>query len=278
MLKKTTVMKVSVITVCYNAEFGIEKTILSVLNQTYSDIEYIIIDGASTDGTIDIIHKYADKISYLVSEPDGGIYDAMNKGIKIATGEWINFLNAGDTFYYSTSIENAFSHDVLPEIDVLYGYQVHNYEYGKFVRKRLPLTFFNSGMPFGHESSFVRAEVMKRIGFDTNFRIAADYNFFFKLYVSGNKFQPVDAIVTDFESMEGVSSSAKTTLLTHRETSMVNGSYASAQYVKGLLVLYVRVILKKLLPKSVVIKRQCRQREQNEEYIPLSVFLSSHHA
>lgn len=271
-------MKVSVITVCYNAVFGIEKTILSVLNQTYSDIEYIIIDGASTDGTIDIIHKYADKISYLISEPDGGIYDAMNKGIKIATGEWINFLNAGDTFYYSTSIENVFSHDVLPDIDVLYGYQVHSYEYGKFVRKRLPLTFFNFGMPFGHESSFVRAGVMKRIGFDTNYRIAADYNFFFNLYVSGKKFQAVDAIVSDFESMDGVSSSTNTTLLTHRETSMVNGSFASVHYIIGLLGLCVRMLLKRLLPKSVVIKRQRRQREQNEEYIPLSVFLSNHHA
>ena len=271
-------MKISVITVCYNAIQGIERTIKSVLSQSYPEIEYIVIDGNSTDGTVDVIHKYADKISYFMSEPDGGIYDAMNKGIRVATGEWINFLNAGDTFYYNTSVEKVFSHDVLPDIDVVYGYQVHSYDYGKFVRKRLPLAFFNSGMPFGHESSFVRAGVMKRIGFDTNYRIAADYNFFFNLYVSGNKFQPVDAIVTDFESMEGVSSSAKTSLLTHRETSMVNGSYASAQYVKGLFVLYVRVILKKLLPKSVVIRRQRRQREQNEEYIPLSVFLSSHHA
>lgn len=271
-------MKVSVITVCYNAIQGIEKTIMSVLSQTYSDIEYIVIDGGSVDGTMNVIRKYKDNIAYCVSEPDKGIYDAMNKGIKIATGEWINFLNAGDHYYYDTSIENVFSNDILPDTDVVYGFQVHSYDYGKFIRKRLPLTFFNSGMPFGHESSFVRAEVMKRIGFDTSYRIAADYNFFFNLYVSGNKFQPVDAIVTDFESMEGVSSSAKTSLLTHRETSMVNGSYASAQYVKGLLVLYVRVILKKLLPQSVVINRQRRQREQNEEYIPLSAFLSSHHA
>ena len=271
-------MKVSVITVCYNAVLGIEKTILSVLNQTYSDIEYIIIDGASTDGTVDVIRKYADRISYFISEPEGGIYDAMNKGIRVATGEWINFLNACDTFYYNTSVENVFSHDILPDIDVIYGYQVHSYDYGKFVRKRLPLTFFNLGMPFGHESSFVRAGVMKRIGFDTNYRIAADYNFFFNLYVSGKKFKPVDAVVAEFESMEGVSSSTNTSLLTHLETSMVNGSFASAQYKKGLLVLYVRVILKKLLPKSVVIRRQRKQREQNEEYIPLSVFLSSHHA
>ena len=96
---------ISVVTVCYNAADTIEKTMLSVLNQTYHDIEYIIIDGGSTDGTVEIIRKYADRIAYWVSEPDKGIYDAMNKGIKVATGEWINFMNAGDEFVDEGVIE-----------------------------------------------------------------------------------------------------------------------------------------------------------------------------
>ena len=88
--------KISIITVSYNAVATIEQTILSVINQTYENIEYIIIDGGSTDGTIDIIKKYKDKISYWVSEQDNGIYDAMNKGIDVATGDYIQFLNADD--------------------------------------------------------------------------------------------------------------------------------------------------------------------------------------
>ena len=83
----------TIVTVCYNAVDEIEKTILSVINQTYENIEYIIVDGASTDGTLNVINKYRDFISCCISEPDGGIYEAMNKGIKLATGEWINFLN-----------------------------------------------------------------------------------------------------------------------------------------------------------------------------------------
>ena len=100
--------KVTVITVVYNNVSKIEKTIQNVLKQTYSELEYVVVDGASTDGTTDIIKKYNENIKWI-SEPDKGIYDAMMKGVRMATGEWVLFRNCGDFFFKPTSIEDVFS-------------------------------------------------------------------------------------------------------------------------------------------------------------------------
>ena len=99
--------KVTIVTVTYNAEEYLEQTIKSVIKQDYPNIEYIIIDGASSDRTVEIIKEYQKYISYWTSEPDSGIYDAMNKGIDIATGEWINFMNAGDSFVEKNTISKV---------------------------------------------------------------------------------------------------------------------------------------------------------------------------
>ena len=114
------VNRVTIITISYNAVLGIERTINSVITQTYSNLQYIIIDGGSTDGTVDIIKKYADKIDYWVSEPDSGIYYAMNKGIAIADGDWINFMNAGDYFVDRNVIEQIFQHNIECTDNVIY--------------------------------------------------------------------------------------------------------------------------------------------------------------
>ena len=119
-LFKETDTLISIVTVSYNAVLTIEQTILSVINQTYPNVEYIIIDGGSTDGTVDIIKKYANKIAYWVSEPDKGIYDAMNKGGLKATGDFIQFLNAGDWFENEHVIEKIFK-DWYKRVDVIYG-------------------------------------------------------------------------------------------------------------------------------------------------------------
>lgn len=266
--------KISVVTVCYNAVKDIEKTILSVVNQTYPNIEYIIIDGGSKDGTMDVVNRYKDKIDVIVSEPDKGIYDAMNKGIDRATGEWIQFLNAGDLFYSEKSVNDVFAK--LGEdkhVDVIYGYQVHRFSYGSFVRKRLPLSDFDKFMPIGHPASFVRSELLKASPFDCKFKIAADYNFFYQLYKSGKVFTPVDVIVSDFESSEGVSS--KATFKTIRETAIVNGRYGSIGYLIDVLRLRITGVVKQIIQRVLPNYVECikeKKRYANSEYVPLKGF------
>lgn len=170
---------ISVVTICYNAKNDLEKTILSVLSQTYQDIEYIIIDGGSTDGTVDIIHKYSERLFYWISEPDKGIYDAMNKGMDRATGSWINFMNAGDTFCDNEVIKNIFGYNDLSDYSVIYG--------DCYVSKLNQLQYLKASsmkkvhvqMPFCHQSSFIRKT---RLRFSIDLKIAADYQMIYEYY------------------------------------------------------------------------------------------------
>ena len=119
--------RVTVVTVTFNAEDCIEDTILSVINQSYKNIEYIVVDGLSTDGTLDVVRRYADRIDTWMSEKDLGIYDAMNKAIDIASGDWIVFMNAGDSFYNNDVIKDVFEN--VPEgAELVYGHHAwkHN--------------------------------------------------------------------------------------------------------------------------------------------------------
>lgn len=173
--------KNSIVTVSYNAVATIESTILSVINQTYSNVEYIIIDGGSTDGTVDIIKKYQDKISYWISEPDQGIYDAMNKGLKIASGEWINFMNSGDSFVHTEVLENLQLEQYDRRIVALYGDTIYVRPRGEeLLKSRLP-NFLLRNMPTSHQSFFVRTENAKMIGFDVKYKYDADYNMMYQL-------------------------------------------------------------------------------------------------
>ena len=137
---------ISVITICYNSELSIERTIRSVLSQTYTNIEYIIIDGKSCDGTNAIIQKYQDNISKYVSEEDLGIYNAMNKGLTMTTGEWVCFMNAGDVFVDNQTVERVFFTPIQNNIDVIYGYTICNNKIMKldpfFLKKRNHFLWF----------------------------------------------------------------------------------------------------------------------------------------
>ena len=196
---------ISIITVSFNSVSTIEKTILSIINQTYTNIEYIIIDGGSTDGTVDIIKKYSDKISYWISEPDNGIYDAMNKGALKATGEYIQYINSSDIIYKNTTTEDIIK--ISDNADIIYGDLIVDKEIGKFHLTPAPLNDFNFRFPIFHPSTWIKKEILLQYMFDTQYTIAADFDLFRKLYFNKKKFNYIPQIFIIFEGENGVSSS-----------------------------------------------------------------------
>jgi len=167
----------TVVTVVLNRREYLESTIKSVIEQTFKGIEYIIIDGGSTDGTKEIIERYADRISFWRSEPDKGIYDAMNKGMRAATGEWLHFLNAGDVLYRQDTVERVFS-SPYGAAEMLYGDQEVVYDSDCSVIKRaLPLKDIWKGMAFNHQSLFTKTALLREHPFQLSYKMAADYEF-----------------------------------------------------------------------------------------------------
>lgn len=165
---------------CRNAENVIEQTIKSVISQTYKDIEYIVIDGLSTDHTLDLIQKYENifPIKYI-SEPDQGIYDAMNKGISLASGDYIQFLNAGDKLFDDDTIEKVVHHINEKKADIFFGNIMYIYndgheairKYGKWCGKRI---YDYTGDCINHQALFSRCELLKSNRFDLTYKICAD--------------------------------------------------------------------------------------------------------
>lgn len=181
-------MKITIITVCYNSESTIEKTILSVINQNYKELEYIIVDGRSTDGTVDIIKKYESHISKWISEPDQGIYDAMNKGIRMSSGEIIAFLNSDD-WYMEDTLEYVCQRFQDEKIMILSGegYLWQNEIcIGMSKDSLIDENSIRFRMIYFHPSTFSRRKIFEQIGgFDTRYLIAADYAWTLKAYDSG---------------------------------------------------------------------------------------------
>jgi len=189
---------VTVITVTLNDAEKLEKTICSVLEQTYPLIEYIIIDGRSTDSTPGLLKKYEGKIHRVVSEPDNGIFDAMNKGIDLASGKWIIFLNAGDYFYEKNTVETVFNTG-YGDAHFIYG---HTYFLGGDFRGVVKAWSFDSlwkTMIFTHQSLFTRGDVLKKHKFDTSFKICADYQLIFDSYMEGLRFFNSDKVIAAFD-------------------------------------------------------------------------------
>lgn len=181
-------MKISIITVSYNSSKTIEDTLQCVLNQTHANVEYIVVDGASKDGTQAIIEKYQDRLSKVIIEPDYGIYDAMNKGIRSATGDVIGFLNADDSYVGNRVLERVAQAFEQHQADSVYGdlCYVSEEDTSKVVRfwragKCTEKSFLNGWMP-PHPTFFVKRSVLEQFGiFDPTFRFAGDYELILRL-------------------------------------------------------------------------------------------------
>ena len=173
----------SIVTINYNDAVGLERTMASVLEQEFTDFEYIVIDGGSNDGSLDVLKKEEKKLAYWVSEKDSGIYNAMNKGIAAAKGQFLLFLNGGDLLTSKTALRDFISHPSFRG-DIIYG--DYKFEKGEkmYPDTLYPAYFMKTSLP--HQSTFFRKNVFEQLGnYDESYRMGGDRDFFIKAYLSG---------------------------------------------------------------------------------------------
>lgn len=182
-------MKFSIITVNYNNKEGLRKTIESVIHQTYRDFEYIVIDGGSTDGSADVLKDYNDRIAYWVSEPDKGIYNAMNKGIAKARGEYLNFMNSGDCYYDVDILEKIVKYnydtDFIVGKDYHFNEKLHKGHASIQPPRTTMIHFFVATLD--HQSSFIRRDLFNDSPYDENYRLVSDWIFFTEKIIKEQK-------------------------------------------------------------------------------------------
>ena len=187
--------KYSIITINFNNKEGLRKTIESVICQSYKDFEYIIIDGGSVDGSIEVIQEYADKVDYWVSEPDNGIYHAMNKGIIQAHGDYLNFMNSGDEFYDSEvllEVSNAL------DCDIVVGRMQHGKEIWAFPKEKITMLDLVQGTVL-HQASFFCRRLFSQNKYDEKYKIVSDWKFYIQSLILENaSFRNLDMMICKF--------------------------------------------------------------------------------
>lgn len=259
---------ITIVTVSYNAGQSIEKTILSVVNQTYNNTEYIIIDGNSTDETVNIIKKHEDKITYWISEPDQGIYHAMNKAIDRATGDWIIFMNAGDIFANNNILVDVFMKNSLQikEADVIYGDTVYDYYSYSFMLEPDKLETLKIDKNFCHQSSFVRTNLMKKDKFNQDLKICSDFQFFYNLYQNEHNFLYLPIVISLFWAEESFSQTNR--ILAFKERAEINQENKSILWPIKLLKFAIRrslgAIYKSFISKENLVKKRISRLSDNE--------------
>lgn len=257
---------ISIVTVVYNDEKEIEATLKSVFDQSLQDYELIVIDGKSTDDTVAIIQRYANQIHHFVSEKDKGIYDAMNKGIECANGEWIYFLNAGDRFYAKDMLEQLKT--LHKDCDLVYGSNEADYGYFKRINQPLAMGLLDRGMIFSHQAMVVKTQWMKQFPYNLKYRFSADFDFIYGRHRAGITFQKCDLV---FASLKADGTSEQNLLKTHNERWNVIADYSFPFFKRVTLYSWytiesVKIILKKIikaiLPQKTVHKLTIRKYQK----------------
>lgn len=237
-------MKVTVVTAVLNDAGHIEQTILSVISQTDIEIEYIIVDGGSKDGTLELIGKYKDKISLLISEPDRGVYDAMNKGIKYSTGDFVYFLNSGDVLLNPSILSKIKLEELKERNAIIYGNVV--VAYGNIEALEKPRPFFNRKMKFKgigicHQSMFFPGELIRNEKYDLSYNIAADYDLAYRLWRKGTVFLYKDITIAKYDWGKGISSNPYKLLDVYRENARVCHQQLNPLYWAKMVLEYIRL-------------------------------------
>ena len=243
--------KVSVVTVCYNVEKVIRKTLDSVLNQKYLNFEYYIKDGHSTDATNKIIDGYKKRfekkgidIQHCIGK-DCGIYDAMNYAIMNCTGEWVIFMNAGDAFYNEFVLKDVFDNKRWDNIDAIYGYTFFDLSNNRGIICNHNINFLEQGWSLGHQSVFLRRTVLRNFLFDCKYSIIADYEQIIRIKKAGYKFYCINSIISEV-NRDGISN--KKIYMQYTELNMLKKIYNLEYKHKSLFLGRIKQYIQSILP------------------------------
>tara|TARA_B100000795_G_scaffold66780_1_gene45780 strand:- start:8388 stop:9194 length:807 start_codon:yes stop_codon:yes gene_type:complete len=253
---------ISVITVVFNRKNDLYETLQNIISQNHHSYEIIVIDGGSTDGTLDIINKYQDHISYWVSEPDKGIYDAMNKGIAAASGEWLNFMNAGDSYASNEIFNNIFyKNNHNANYDLVIGNTDINY--GNFTRNQPVGDLINiwKGAQFIHQSVFIKRSFQLSNLYNITNKISGDFEFFYNSYKSNANIIFTPYVVSIFRA-HGVSDTKRVSAVFSNMMVVLGAEGFSLKiltfYFISMIKQIITLIVKKILPNSLITRIQLK--------------------
>lgn len=252
-------MKVTIITVCFNSVDTIEETIVSVLSQNYHNLEYIIIDGGSTDGTLALINKFSNKINHILSEPDNGVYDAMNKGISLASGEVIALLNSDDIYKHNNVVSRLIDLMCIKQVDIVFSDLVvvdrtrsnrilRYYDSGSFSPKKM-----RYGLMPAHPTFFAKKDVYDVVGeYRTDYKIAADFEIMVRIFCC-NQFTYAHCPEPLVEMKNGGISSSGFSSILRLNLEIIDACKTNGIYTNFLFLLFK--IPKKIIEILVLCKR-----------------------